>query len=157
MKHTQGRLVITITMANVIDAGNRRIWRALTKPEELIGWDEHILAPVEERACYPVAGTPMRWRYRLGSVQVVLCEKPLEVVAPSRLRSELQIGSLRYEQTISLRAESESRTRVSMREVAENSIPLIGDEVNRFAVRTMMSERIDEALQALRAWCENDP
>ena len=44
-----------------------------------------------------------------------------------------------------------------MREVAENSIPLIGDEVNRFAVRTMMSERIDEALQALRAWCENDP
>ena len=35
--------MITIAMAAVIDAGQPRVWRALTDPEERVSWDERVL------------------------------------------------------------------------------------------------------------------
>ena len=57
-------------MSVVIDADRERVWRALTMPSELIAWDERILSPIDEPGQYPFAGQHVRWRYRLGSVQV---------------------------------------------------------------------------------------
>ena len=132
--------MITIAMATVIGAEHSRVWRALTDPTELVAWDERLLAPVDEPGNYPFSGQHLRWRYRMGKVQLVMHDRPLEVVAGERLRRAISLGSMRYEQTFSLQPElpaeagGERRTRLGMKVVASNSIPVMGDVVDRFEV-----------------------
>ena len=146
-------------MSTVIAADPARVWRALTTPDELIAWDERILAAVEPPDHYPFRGQHVRWRYQLGGVQLVMHDRPLEVTSPERLRRTMHIGSLRYEQTFSLTPEpgAPPRTRLGMKLIASNSVPVIGDVVDRFDVRRMTSEHVDETLRAIQRWCENNP
>jgi len=143
-------------MSTVIAAAPERVWRALTTPDELIAWDERMLAPVETPHRYPQSGQSVCWRYRLGGVQVVMHECPTEVSSPERLRRTLLVGSLRYEQTFDVIPESSDppRTRLALKTVAANSVPVVGHVVDRFAVRRITTEHVDETLRALRRWCE---
>jgi uncharacterized protein YndB with AHSA1/START domain len=149
------REVITIAMSAVIDAGPLRVWRALTVPAEVAAWDDSILGPAEAFVDYPESCRPVRWRCRLGGVQTVMHERPLDVEPPGRLRSAISIGSMRYEQTFTLAPEpgSAMRTRLGMRVVASNSIPVVGAVVDRFAVRRLATERVDSTLRSLQKWC----
>jgi len=151
--------MITIAMAAVIDAGQKRVWRALTDPEERVAWDERVLALVDLPSGYPASGQHLRWRYRLGSVQLIMHERPIEVCAEERLRANLQIGSMRYEQTYGLQAETGggAATRLAMRVVASNSIPLVGSEIDRFDVREMAASHVDVTLRSLQKWCVDHP
>jgi uncharacterized protein YndB with AHSA1/START domain len=151
--------VITIAMTTVIESQHERVWRALTEQSELAAWDDRIIAPVECPDGYPFTGQHVRWRYLLGSVQMIMHDRPLEVVAPERLRSAISLGSMRYEQTFTLQREAAetARTRLGMRVVASNSIPVLGETVDRFEVRRMTTEHIDATLRALQKWCENNP
>ncbi|MBW2385745.1 MAG: SRPBCC family protein [Deltaproteobacteria bacterium] len=149
--------MITIAMTAVINAEQRCVWRALTDPGELVSWHERIIAPVESPDAYPFSGQHVRWRYMLGTVQLVMHDRPLEVVELERLSSAISVGSMRYEQTFTLQPEPGPpiRTRLGMRVAAENSIAVIGDVVDRFEVRRMAAEHIDSTLRALTKWCEN--
>jgi uncharacterized protein YndB with AHSA1/START domain len=151
--------LITIAMATVIGAEHERVWRALTNPAELVRWDERILAPVDSHDEYPFSGQHVRWRYRLGNVQLVMHDRPLEVRAPERLCSEISVGSMRYQQTFSLMPEQgqQPRTRLGMKVVASNSIPVMGGVVDRFSVRRMAATHIDTTLRSLQKYCENNP
>ncbi len=144
-------------MASVIDCKTERVWRAITDPAELVSWDPHVLAPVDGLDRYPFRGQHARWRYQLGSVQLVMHDRPLEVDPRSRLRSRLNVGTLDYERTFTLQGEPGGGTRLSMRLVTPNSIPLIGESVDRFDMRRMSTERVDESLRAVQAWCEANP
>ena len=151
--------MITISMAAVIEADQKRVWRALTDPEERVAWDERVLALVDLPEEYPVSGQHLRWRYRLGSVQLIMHERPIEVRDEERLRANLQIGSMRYEQTYGLQAEmvDGAATRLAMRVVASNSIPLVGSEIDRFDVREMAARHVDVTLRSLQKWCVHHP
>jgi uncharacterized protein YndB with AHSA1/START domain len=144
-------------MSTVIDSSVERVWRALTNPDELVSWDKNMLAPADGVESYPFQGQHARWRYRLGSVQLVMHDRPLEVEPPSRLRSKLRMGSMAYERTFSLAPAASGGTRLSMRVIAPNSIPLLGETIDRFDVRQMSTEQIDSTLRALRVWCEENP
>ena len=146
-------------MSTRISATPARVWRALTSPAELVAWDARILAPVEMPDRYPFSGQHMRWRYRIGGVQVVMHDRPLEVTSPERLRRSLQIGSLRYEQSFQLGSVSDdaSRTLLGVKLVASNSVPVIGDVLDRFDVRKFTTEHVDETLRAIQKWCEDNP
>jgi uncharacterized protein YndB with AHSA1/START domain len=146
-------------MSVVIDASRERVWRALTEPSELVAWDERILAPIDTPGGYPFAGQHVRWRYRLGSVQVVLHERPTEIARLERLTSSLNVGSLRFEQTYTLSAESldPPRTRLGMKLVTTSSVPVVGDVVDRFSVRKLAAERIDVTLRSIQDWCHQHP
>lgn len=148
--------MITIAMATVIDADQRRVWRALTEPGELVAWDTHLLGAVEEVDRYPDQGVSMRWRYRLGSVQVVLHDRVLEVRQPHQLRRSLRVGSLAYDQTYQLKSDPTvpARTHLSIHLTSENSIAIIGETVDRFTIRQLASEYVDETLRSVRSWCE---
>ena len=122
-----GRWLITVSMSTVIDSTAERVWRALTDPDELVSWDENMVAAADGVDRYPFQGQHARWRYRLGSVQLVMHDRPLEVEAPSRLRSQLRMGSMGYERTFSLQPAANGATRLSMRVIAPNSIPLLGE------------------------------
>jgi hypothetical protein len=149
--------VITISMAAVIDSGRDRVWRALTDPAEVVAWDERMLALIDEPPSLPLTDCPLRWRYRLGPVQTVLSERAHAVVPPERLCAERRVGSLRFEQTFSLAEEPghTPRTRLAMKVVADNRVPVLGDVVDRFAVRRMATEHIDQTLRSVRRWCES--
>jgi len=138
-----------------MDADPRRVWRAITDPDELCAWDENLLAPVDPPANYPCLESPQRWRYKLRGIQVLMHERHLEVTTGRRLRSALSLGGMKLEQTYTLRPESESRTRVSVGIVASNSIPVLGGTIDRFEVRQLVSERADSQLRALQQWCES--
>ena len=71
------------------------MWRALTDPEELLAWDDRRLAPIDPPNGYPREGSPARWRYRLGPVQLVLHDRPRRVAPPRELRSQLYNDELR--------------------------------------------------------------
>jgi hypothetical protein len=139
--------VITIAMSAVIGAPRERVWCALTVPEEVIRWDERRV------------GETVRWRCRLGSVAVDLLERPIEVVPRQRLLSEISLGLFRFEETCGLSDEAgdESRTRLSVRLVASNSVPLVGGLLDRFEVRELAATMVDTKLKALQRWCDRGP
>ena len=153
--------MITIVMSATISAHPHRVWRALTEPSELAAWDERILDPIDIDSSYPFSGQHVRWRYRLGGVQVVMHDRPKEIVPYKRLQSSLQMGSLRYEQTYTLashdvvdRRDAPPKTHLGMKLVASNSVPLIGGVIDRFEVRRMTVAHIDTTLKSIQAWCE---
>jgi len=144
-------------MSTVIDAERGRVWRALTDAGERASWDAALLAPVSERARPGAEGRSwVRWRYRLGSVQTVMRERAVEVQPLERLRSEVAIGSFSYARTFTLGVDPENpaRTRLSMKLVSSSAVPLLGATADRFEVRKLVSERIDETLRAVQRWCE---
>lgn len=146
-------------MSTVIDADRERVWRALTEPSELTGWDDRVLASKDDDGAYPRPGQHLRWRVRLGGVPVVLHERPQEIARLERLHSTLRIGSLRLEQTYTLSVESldPPRTRLGMKLVTTSSVAVVGDVVDRFSVRKLAAERIDHTLRAVQDWCQMNP
>jgi uncharacterized protein YndB with AHSA1/START domain len=152
--------VITIAMSAVIEAPRERVWRALSQPRERIRWDTRILSLTRPVPDYPHGEQAAHWRYQLGSVPVELVDQPVEVVPGKRLRHALSIGSFRFEQTYTLSEESErgEKTRLSLRFSApENTVPVVGGALDRFDLRRLASEIVDDNLRALQRWCESGP
>jgi len=149
--------VITVAMSTSIGATRDRVWRALTHPQELIRWDDRIESLVDPVERYPSVGSAVRWRYRLGSVSVVLRERPREVVPLERLASAVAMGLFRFDETFTLAEESGDprQTRLTLKLVARNSLPVVGGLLDRFAVRRLASSFVDTRLRAVQKWCEN--
>jgi len=147
-------------MSTVVASTRERVWRALTDPAELVRWDEPRIAGVDLPPSYPEPGQAVRWRYRLGSVPLVLHERPTDVEPCERLAGAFKAGTLHYRQLWALVEEPEdsaqpARTRVSLKQATRNTVPLLGAEVDRFELRRMLIERVDATLRALQKWCEN--
>jgi len=149
--------MITTAMSTVIGADRARVWRALTAAAEVVRWDERVMALEGPAGEYPRVGKSVRWRYRLGSIPVVLHEQPLEVIEGSRLRSTVALGLFRFDETFQLTSEpgDGERTRLTLKLVASNSVPVVGGALDRFAVRRMAVDFIDAKLRAVQKWCEN--
>ena len=125
----------------------------------MIRWDEQMLALLEPVESYPQVGQHVSWRYRLGTVPVVLHDRPTEVVPQERLRSRVDLGLFRFDQTWSLVSEISKgnieRTRLGLHLSAHNSIHVVGGTVDRFGVRQIAVEYVDGRLRSLQEWCES--
>ena len=53
-------------------------------------------------------------------------------------------------------ASQPGQTRVSLKLVSPNAIPMVGGELDRFGVRGLAQQMVDETLRALREWCESE-
>jgi len=153
--------LITIAMRVSIAAEVGRVWSALTDPNELISWDSSLLSAIDPLAGYPSCDRVMRWRYRLKGVQVVLHDRPREIVPLKKLHSTMSMGSLRYEQTYSLASEnvdSEAKpmTQLGLKLIAANAVPVLGATIDRFEMRRLATERVDEMMRGIQRWCEKD-
>jgi uncharacterized protein YndB with AHSA1/START domain len=148
--------LITIAMSKVIRSPRARVWRALVSPDELIRWDERRVSLEEPIPDYPAPGHSARWRCWLGPVTVSHCEDPLEVIPAERLRSTVRLGSFEFEEIYTLADEAPDATRLSLRLTANNTVPLLGGELDRFDVRRLSTERVDETLAQIQRWCEAD-
>lgn len=153
--------MITTAIAGVVEASRQRVWRALTDPAEIVLWDDARIALVDAPDAYPTAGQTIRWRYKLGSIVLVLKETPQVVQPHQRYALACSAGSLRFEQTFTLVEEPEdsaqpARTRLSLKLTASNRVQLVDSGIDRFEVRQMLTARINETLRSVQKWCEGE-
>lgn len=152
--------LITIVMSCTIAATPRRVWRALTDPEEILAWDEQRLSAVDPTDAYPKAGEALRWRYRVGSVPIVMRDQPLEVAPGRKLHSKISVGPIVYDQTFTLGVEQDegrgAMTLLGMKLIASNSASVIDAVIDRFEVRRITTDRVDATLRAITRYCEGD-
>jgi len=144
-------------MSTLITAKRDRIWRALTTPSELIRWDDQLVALLDPAPDFPQLGQKVRWRYRIGSVPIVVHQTIQEVQPGERLQSTISRGVFCFDEMYTLADEiaAPDRTRLSLRVVASNSTPVVGGSMDRFEIRRLSAELIDARLRAVQKWCEN--
>ena len=150
--------MITIAMSAVIGAPRERVWDALTVPVEMARWDLRLLSIQEgpARASEPLeVGDHIRARYRMGAVPIGYTLRVLTTTPRSRIDTAVSLGLFRFRETSILTDESRTQTRIALRLAAPNAMPVVGGVIDRFDVRKMAAERVDERLQALRVWCED--
>ncbi len=150
-------------MSSAIAAHPQRVWRALTNASECLAWDENRLSALDATDNYPVVGETVRWRYRLGSIPIVMRDQPVDVVPGSKLRSKVTLGPLRFDQVFSLALEHDPadeaegvKTLLGMKVAASNSAPVLGAVVDRFEVRRITIDHVDGTLRAITKWCEGE-
>ena len=147
-------------MSSAIAAAPQRVWRAITDPEAILAWDEHRLSAVDSTDGYPKANELVRWRYQLGSVPIVMRDRPLDIAPGRKLHSKVTIGPIVYDQTFTLAVEAhegdETMTILGMKLIASNSAAVIGAVIDRFEVRRMTTDRVDTTLRAITKYCEGD-
>jgi hypothetical protein len=171
--------LITVALTATIDSTSERIWRALVDPAERLLWDDRILGEISpslatfpsRRARFDRPGDPgrrhravrpeplrrTRWRFRLGGVPLVMVDEVLSVERHERLHGRISIGSMRFDETITIHAESDPsgpRTRLGMKLVSRNSIAVFGELVPRLEVQRIAIEFIDTTLRQVRKHCE---
>ena len=148
--------MITVVLSTSIRADRARVWRALTDPAEVVGWDAAIVAPLDAPPDYPKPGQHVRWRYRMGKIPLVLHDCPKEVVVGERLRSSIALGPLRFDETYTLAPDPKDSacSLLSMRLSASNVVPLVGGILDRIAVTRLTTRLADTTLRSLRRWCE---
>lgn len=148
-------------MSTVIGATPPRVWRALTDPVELAAWDDRIVGAAVSRPERDLAspGARVRWRCRIGSVQIVRDEEVLEAQRERHLRSRLAMGTMRLERCFTLAGEMIPRpqTRLTVTLRTANTVPVFGAVIDRFEVREFATALGDEALRSVRRWCEQPP
>jgi len=162
--------LITVALSATICAPHERVWHALVDPTERLIWDERILGEVALRGAARKAagrtrGAPgkmaplrtTRWRFKLGSVPLVMQEEILSAARHDRLVSRISIGSMHFDQTLTLHTEDDEtgpRTRLGMKIVARNSITVIGEVVSRLDVQKIVIEYVDTTLRQIQKYCE---
>jgi len=162
--------LITVALSATIGAPTERVWKALTDPNERVTWDDRILGivgPVGHEANYAAKyaaksrrpSSVTKWRFRLGGVPLVMHEATLSDEPIERRVSRISIGSMHFDQTLTLRREDDDngpRTRLSMKLVARNRIPVIGEVVERLDVQKIIIEYVDTTLRQVQKHCEAD-
>jgi hypothetical protein len=146
--------MITIAMSSVIGAPRNRVWDALTDPAEMCRWDPGLISWPETPADPLREGDVLRSRYRVGSLPVQQMLRVVSALPDSRLESDVTLGLFHFRETYLLTDESRTQTRLSLRIAAPNAMPIVGGVVDRFDVRKMAAERVDERLRRVRDWCE---
>jgi len=186
-RHEQARILstrgatlnlITVALSATIGAPHERVWRAVVDPAERAVWDERILGEVSlshgslkaeagHRKSPGRRGSPTkqaairrtRWRFRLGGVPLVMQDEVLRADRHDRLLSRISIGSMHFDQTLTLHSEDDEtgpRTRLGMKIVAHNSIAVIGEVVPRLDVQKIVIEYVDATLRQVQKHCEAD-
>jgi hypothetical protein len=104
-------------------------------------------------------GSPVAWRYRLGTVPVTLRERPREVVPEARLHSDVSLGLFRFEQIWTLADEGRAagRTRLGLSIAARNSLPVVDGVLDRFDVRRIAAEFAGGRLRSLQRFFQGAP
>jgi hypothetical protein len=145
--------LITVVMSRVIEADPQQVWKALIDPAVITAWDARVLAPVDPGNDYPFSGG-VRWRYQLGRIQVVMHDRPLEVIPGTRLKRRIRLGSLRYEQTLSLTPieGQPGHTNLGIKIVTPNWIPLVGETIDRFSARELATQHVDDTLRQIQTF-----
>ena len=164
--------LITVALSATICAPRERVWRAVIDPAERAAWDERILgevslsrgtlkaeASVRSRPGKQTSLRKTRWRFILGNVPLVMQDEIIRADRHDRLLSRISIGSMHFDQTLTLHTEDDEtgpRTRLGMKVVSRNKITVIGEVVPQINVQKLVIEYVDSTLRQVQKHCEAD-
>ncbi len=132
----------------------QQVWAALSDPEQIGRWRPGIVREEAQRGRFPDPGAELRYRCRLQGLPVALRIVAREAMAGERLRTELRLGLFRCEEGFRIQAIDGSRTRVGLKIRTPSEMALVGESLDRFAVRRFATDLASVQLQAIRDWCE---
>jgi hypothetical protein len=142
----------TFTVALDIEAAPARVWRALCDPAEVVRWDTGVVEALDAPADYPQPGQHVRWRYAEGPFRT-LHDRPQDVVPERRLRSLIQIGPLRFDETYTLELR-EGGSRLSAAMIVRAPLPPLGWLIERLYAGPQSRRAVEASLRALKRHCE---
>jgi uncharacterized protein YndB with AHSA1/START domain len=143
------------TLTVPISAPPSRVWRALCDPNEVVLWDGNVTAAIDAPSDYPQSGQDVRWRYGPNSHHM-LRDRPQEVVPNRRLRSRLDLGRYRMDETYELTPE-EWGCWLELHVTLTVAPPLIGLLLERLYAGRAVRRDFLASLRALRSHCETTP
>lgn len=95
----------------------------------------------------------------MSGIPLVMRERVVSSEREERLTSQISIGSMRFNQTLTLYSEDDEtgpHTRLGMKLVAENSIAVIGEIIPRLDVQKIIIEYVDTTLRQIQKYCESE-
>lgn len=131
-----------------------RVWRALTDPAEVRQWDTGIVEAIDAPPDYPRPGQHVRWRYRLGSLPMILHDRPSEVIEQSVLRSTIRLGPFDFDETYDLSA-VDSGAELSARMAVSCPLPVVGPSLARLLGLPLARSTVQQSLRAIKQHCES--
>jgi hypothetical protein len=143
-------------MAVVVAAPRAAVWSAVADPLQVMHWRPGATHLLLSAPRHPIPGRVFRLRCLLQDVPICLEERTLEAEPQERLRSSLRFGLFHCEEifTLAVADPNGAFTRVGLRIATASETPLVGDSLDRFAVRRFATELTANSLAALRDWCE---
>jgi uncharacterized protein YndB with AHSA1/START domain len=142
----------SFTLSTEIGAPLARVWRALCDPAEVVCWDNGVIAAMNPPPDYPRAGQTVRWQYR-SERWPTLVDRPQEVVTEQKLRSILELGPYRMDETYTLTA-ADGGTRLEMALALTVQRPLVGALLERLWMGRGVKKEFEASLAALKRHCE---
>jgi hypothetical protein len=137
----------------VIAAPPLRVWRALCDPTEVVQWDSTVEAALDAPPDYPQPGQHVRWRCRAGLFRI-LHDRPQNVIEQRKLRSRLDLGLIRYDETYTL-GPADGGTRLELNLDVRLAIPFVGGLLARLRAREDALRAFEASLAALATHCED--
>ncbi len=143
-------------MATGIAAPPKRVWRAITDPDELGSWNPSVLEIIDAPTGAPKIGHRLRCRYSLRGIPIVLSIRTTGVTPGRELRSTLRLGALQLDLRYSLEPEigDPPRARLGMRLDTTSNAAVEGEILDRFEVRSLATQFVATSLEGVRKWCE---
>jgi uncharacterized protein YndB with AHSA1/START domain len=136
----------SIRLSIDIAAPAGRVWRALCDAAEVAQWDFSVAEALDAPADYPQPGQRVTWRLASGPY-TTLVDSPQEVVTERRLRSLLEIGPIKMDETYEL-TPSDAACRVDL--VIDWEAPAL---IATIAGRSLR-EGFEASLAGLKRHCE---
>jgi len=146
--------LITLAMATEVAVERKAVWERLVDPEEATRLHPGVDRPPQPEGGWPRPGGRLRLTTLVRDLPVELRETVLEAEPGRSLRCRVRLGLHRFEATWTLHAEAPGRTRLGLRIVTANEVPLVGGALDRFSVRRLAQEMAASWLCALRERCE---
>jgi hypothetical protein len=144
--------VISLHIRGYIEASVKRVWRALCDPDEVVQWDSSVLEALDAPFDYPQPGQDVRWRCRSGLFRI-LNDRPQEVVPQQKLRSLLDIGLVRMDETYALIAVPDG-CRIDLLVGFKVRFPCVAGIIQRDLTGPNASRGFEASLAALKRHCE---
>ncbi|MGH9165962.1 MAG: SRPBCC family protein [Acidimicrobiales bacterium] len=139
-------VTVTVTVA----ASPERVWRALTRPEEVRAWDG--ARPLEVPTGYPMVGQQARWRTRLGPVPLTLHDRVVVVEPGHRLAATLTYAFVHLDEEYRLAPGPAGGTTVTSGNRVGSRVPGLG-----WWARRLVAGSVPAAMARLVDHCDTAP
>ncbi len=137
-----------------IAASTKRVWQALSDPQEVVCWDTGIVEPLDAPPDYPRPGQYVRWRYRFGPLPLVLHDRPTRVEPLSILSSSIHLGTFDFDETYTLQSSGPTTTRLKAELWLTSTVPMVGSLLEWSIGLPLARSTVRTSLAAIKRHCE---